>query len=283
MLYGRGDMMDKTLFRLESDLYENNDIGMYDCGKRIRTEKHSYGPEIRNYFLFVLVNEGKADFFHKSGTIHLKAHDLLVMCPGEKIHYIAQTPWSIQWVGLYGQTVQRYMELLSIDGANPIIKVGEYYEMERLLDDLYQQIGEKSEYARCCQIALIYRFFSLLLEDARHKLNVDIAESAKRIIDYNFEKKITMQNIAQTLYLSPEYLTRQFSDRYQISPKEYLIEKRIESAKKLLRECTANIMEISNSVGYSDPLYFSRLFKNKTGLSPTEYRRTHVETILHEQ
>lgn len=266
-------MKDTTLFQLGSDLYDNNDLGMYYCGKRVKTMNHSYGPEIRNYYLFVLVNEGEATFFHKNGVIRLKKHDLLVMCPGEKIHYIAETPWSIQWVGLYGQTVEKYMRLLSIDGEDPIVEVEEYDDMETLLDDLYEMMGDRSEYSRCRQIALIYQFFSLLLRNSSKKSVVDIPESAKRIIDYNFNKNITVKDISNMLYLSPEHLTRQFTDRYRLSPKEYLIEKRIAFAKKLLTESTACIREISNSVGYEDQLYFSRIFKKKTGLSPLEFRK----------
>ena len=266
-------MKDTTLFQFSSDLHDYSDLGMYYCGKRVKTLNHSYGPEIRNYYLFVLVNEGEATFFHKNGVIRLKKHDLLVMCPGEKIHYIAETPWSIQWVGLYGKTVENYMKFLSIDGNRPIVKVEEYYEMERILDDLYEMMGDRSEYSRCRQIALIYQFFSLLLRNASKKSVVDIPESAKRIIDYNFDKNITVKDISNMLYLSPEYLTRQFSEKYNISPKEYLIEKRIAFAKKLLTESTVCISEISNSVGYEDQLYFSRIFKKKTGLSPLEFRK----------
>ena len=103
--------MDNTLFQKACDIYENADIGMYYCGKRINTPNHVYGPEIRNYYLFVLVNKGEASLFHRNGIIKFKAHDMLVMCPGERIHYVAETPWSIQWVGLYGQTVENYMNL----------------------------------------------------------------------------------------------------------------------------------------------------------------------------
>ena len=266
-------MKDPTLFQTESDLHQKSDIGMYYCGKRINAINHTYGPEIRNYYLFVLINEGRATFFHKSGEMKLKNHDMLVMCPGERIHYVANTPWSIQWVGLYGKTVENYMKFLSIDGNRPIVKVEEYYEMERILDDLYEMMGDRSEYSRCRQIALIYQFFSLLLRNSSKKPVVDIPESAKRIIDYNFDKNITVKDISNMLYLSPEYLTRQFSEKYNISPKEYLIEKRIAFAKKLLTESTACIREISNSVGYEDQLYFSRIFKKKTGLSPLEFRK----------
>ena len=59
-------MKDTTLFQFSSDLHDYSDLGMYYCGKRVKTLNHSYGPEIRNYYLFVLVNEGEATFFIKT-------------------------------------------------------------------------------------------------------------------------------------------------------------------------------------------------------------------------
>ena len=267
------NMKDTTLFQIESDLHKNSDIGMYYCGKRIHTINHVYGPEIRNYYLFVLVNKGEASFFHRNGTIQLKAHDMLVMCPRERIHYVANTPWSIQWVGLYGQTVENYMRELSVNGNNPIIHVEQYYEIEQVLEELYQISTYRTEYSQCKQIELIYRFFSLLLQKSQKLSDYDIAESVKKIIDYNFGREITIWEISNTLHLNSAYLTRKFIQKYKISPKEYLIEKRIEHAKKFLTETDANVKEISVSVGYFDQLYFSRIFKKKVGVSPMIYKK----------
>ena len=269
----RSDMADTTLFQNQSDLFENTDIGMYYCGKRVHTLNHVYGPEIRNYYLFLLVNKGEASFFHKNGTIKLEEHDMLVMCPGEKIHYVAHTPWSIQWVGLYGQTVERYMRLLSINGDEPILHIERYYEMEQVFEELYRLSGQRTEYFRCKQIEGIYKFFSLLLESSSQRTRYDIAHSARKILDYNFDHALTIQQIANTLCVDGAYLTRKFIQKYNISPKEYLMEKRIERAKKLLAETDVSVKEISVSVGYVDQLYFSRLFKKKEGISPQAYRK----------
>lgn len=265
-------MKDTTLFQTESDLYKNTDIGMYYCGKRINTLNHVYGPEIRNYYLFVLINKGEASFFHRSGTIKLKARDMLVMCPGERIHYTADTPWSIQWVGLYGRTVEFYMRELAVDGDHPIIRIEKYYEMEQVLEELYQINNYRTEYFRCKQIELIYRFFSLLLQRSPKQSNYDIAESAKKIIDYNFERNLTVREISNTLHVNAAYLTRKFAQKYGIAPKEYLIDKRMENAKRLLGKTNVSIKEIAASIGCVDQLYFSRIFKKKEGMSPLAYR-----------
>lgn len=267
-------MNDKTMFEATADLYFNKDVGMYYCGKRVKSINHVYGPEIRNHYLFVLVNEGEAEFYHKNGTVSLKAHDLLVMCPGEKIYYKANTLWSIQWVGLYGQIVEKHMKQLGIDGDHPIVKIQRYYEMEKVLQELYDTANERFEYSKCNQISLIFKFFSLLLENSSQKSVLDVAESLKKILDYNFNNDISIKTVAKTLYVTTEYLTRKFTQKFCVSPKAYLINKRIELAKKLLAESEASVKEISNSVGYEDQLYFSRVFKNQEGVSPTEYRKS---------
>lgn len=60
-------MKDLTLFQVESPLHQNSDMGMYYCGKRLDMLNHVCGPEIRNYYLFVLVNKGEASFFTEAG------------------------------------------------------------------------------------------------------------------------------------------------------------------------------------------------------------------------
>ena len=265
-------MKDTTLFQTESDLYQRSDIGMYYCGKRILTRNHVYGPEIRNHFLFVLINQGEASFYHRGKTVKLKARDMLVMCPGERIHYVADTPWSIQWVGLYGETVDTYMKELSVNGDHPILTVEHSREMSEVLEDLYRVSRGRSEYLRCRQTELIYRFFSLLLHKSKKPSRYDIAEGAKKIMDYNFERQITVADVADALHLYAAYLTRKFVQKFGIAPKEYLIQKRIDHAKTLLTQSEASIAEIAASVGYVDPLYFSRIFKKKEGVCPREYR-----------
>ncbi len=267
-------MKDTTMFQFGSDLHENADLGMYNCGKRIESVHHTYGPESRNYYLFVLVNKGEATFFREGQSIKLKAQDLFIMFPGEKIHYVADTPWSIQWVGLYGQSVDACVKNLGVSAEYPILHPAQYYTMEELLNELYASIGNRYEHARYRQIGLIYRFLSCLLEEANFKTVPDLTDSAKSIIEHHFDKEITVIEIAKTLCVDPSHLTRQFSKKFGISPKEYMVNKRMEVAKKLLKETEKSVLEVAFAVGYDDQLYFSRIFKKKEGLSPLGWRKS---------
>lgn len=265
-------MKDNTLFEIKSAIYSNTDIGMYYCGKRINTQNHSYGPLIKNHYLFVLVNSGEATLYGEK-EIKLKEHDMLVMCPGEKIYYKADTPWSIQWVGLYGNTVEECAEKLGINGKNPVFHVSLYSKLESVLNELYELTKENTDKSNLIQISLIYTFFSILFECSDYKNSVNDIKTAMDIIDYNFNSDITVAKIAKTLHLTQSHFTRKFRDAVGIAPKQYILNKRIEYAKELLTNTNATICEIAYSAGFSDQLYFSRIFKARENVSPSEYRK----------
>jgi two-component system response regulator YesN len=73
--------------------------------------------------------------------------------------------------------------------------------------------------------------------------------------------------------VSPYYLSRLFRKEMGISFSEYLKTVRVSIAKKLLKETAANVLEVCLEVGYQDPSYFSRVFKEKEGVNPSDYRR----------
>lgn len=269
-------MKDSTLFEIQTNLYNDSNLGMCHCGKRINTPNHVYGPDIRHHYLFLLVNSGEAILYTDAKKeIRLKPHDMLVMCPGEKLCYKASTPWSIQSMGLYGNAVEEYTKRLGISGKNPVFHVSRYRELETILEKIYSLAEDNSPAAGLLKISLIYNFFSVLFECSGYKGNIDHISSAIKIIDYNFSNDITVEKLAQTLSLNPSYFTRKFTARTGISPKQYILNKRLEYAKQLLVTTDATILEISNSAGFSDQFYFSRIFKKTQRVSPSEYRKKH--------
>lgn len=87
-----------------------------------------------------------------------------------------------------------------------------------------------------------------------------------------YNEKIYLGDLAEQSGLSPAQMRKVFRKVNHISPREYLIGKRIEEAKYLLEEGKENVSSIAEKVGYENVNYFSRIFKKKTGMSPMEYR-----------
>lgn len=99
-------------------------------------------------------------------------------------------------------------------------------------------------------------------------------EDAKSFIKLNYWTRLTVGIIANELHINPDYLRTLFQKYEGISTQEYLLNYRIKRAKALLELREFKITSIASSVGYENPSQFSKLFKQKTGLNPTEYRKS---------
>ncbi len=98
----------------------------------------------------------------------------------------------------------------------------------------------------------------------------------RKIMGYihaNLKKKITLDNIGELTYFSPVYCDTVFKRETGKSIIEYLLDKRIEEAKNLLLEGALTLSQISESVGFGDYNYFFRMFKKRTGYTPSAYKR----------
>ena len=98
---------------------------------------------------------------------------------------------------------------------------------------------------------------------------------AIRYIELNYQKNITVEDIAQNCGLNRNYFGKKFKEEFGKTPQEFLMRFRMTKATKLLENTQLSIGEISRAVGYNDQLHFSRAFKNTYGISPRQWRNTY--------
>ena len=97
--------------------------------------------------------------------------------------------------------------------------------------------------------------------------------NALRFIQYNYAGDIGVSDIARYVGISRSQLYRAFLQDFGVSPHTYLQKYRISEACSLLRNPNLSIAEVASSVGFNDPLYFSRVFKSLKQQTPSEYQR----------
>ena len=103
----------------------------------------------------------------------------------------------------------------------------------------------------------------------------------QKIIQYlkaNYSQHISLDGIAQNMYLSPVYISKIFKEKTGDSPINYLIQIRLAKAKEMLEENRGSIRAIAAQVGYDDVYHFSKLFKKYYGVSPLYYRKAAIDT-----
>ena len=190
------------------------------------------------------------------------------------MHYYPcpENPWSYIYLRLRGDDVEKAF----LDhGFSLGLTICPFEDREALflLLSLYQKF---SQLANTEGHKLIANAIFLLFEERIPSPHISKpqqhVERIRRFIDENYFKNITVEEIAARFYLNKNYIRTLFSQHLGSSPKQYLQKIRMERAKYLLSSTDENIKLIANSVGYDDPLLFSKMFKRYYNCSPTQYR-----------
>ncbi|WP_219838322.1 response regulator [Paenibacillus sp. R14(2021)] len=109
-------------------------------------------------------------------------------------------------------------------------------------------------------------------EELRESPRNQVLQKAERYIQAHFAEQLTVQVISEHVYVTPEWLSTLFKKNFDLTVLDYITRLRMEQAKSLLQDVGLKIYQISGLVGYKDSVYFSRLFKKHTGLTPKEFR-----------
>ena len=113
-------------------------------------------------------------------------------------------------------------------------------------------------------------------ERAKFKPFSEETEKAIRYMTRNLDKKIDMDELAESVFLSHAGLICKFKQELNTTPSNYLYLLRMRSAKRLLLNYSYSITEISTMCGYQNPYYFTNSFRRYTGMSPSAFRKYHL-------
>lgn len=134
----------------------------------------------------------------------------------------------------------------------------------------------KHSFYKLESINLVYKIIVSLLEQSNNYLSSDQREKIRPALDYiaeNYTKPITNDELANLLGISTVYFRKLFTKTTGTSPINYIQHLRINKAKEMLKSDYSKISLISEAVGYPNIYHFSKMFKQITGYSPTEYAK----------
>lgn len=150
-----------------------------------------------------------------------------------------------------------------------------------ILENLFQQLNtawlfqEPGYYAHCME--LIYKIIMAIQQQSGRYLPTKLSHILQRTLPYLeahcFDPDFSYNEMARLSGVSYSYFKRIYIQKYGIPPSAYILSLRIQRARGLLLSTPFSIAHIAEMVGYTDPAYFSRQFKNQTGCSPLQYRK----------
>lgn len=107
--------------------------------------------------------------------------------------------------------------------------------------------------------------------------NDKIIDKVLSIMHHEFDRDLTLEHLATCVFLSPNYLSILFKKEMNIGINKYLNNFRLEKACSLLSDSNMKVIDISKYVGFDNPSYFNRLFKNTYGVTPSSYREETID------
>lgn len=241
-------------------------------------------PKGMKGYILNMTSEGQGSIFSGDKEFNVKEGDLLLF-PASTPHFYHRKVDSVSWFHhwIYFRPKGIWADWLTWHEN----KYGVYLtqnlalHIRQDLEKLFTEITSVSKSTKAYHDELALNLLEQLL--IRCKLcQPDVVSKSldprivkvMNLLSINLNKNFNNKELADFICLSPSRLGHLFLDEIGITISQWRIEQRITRAKQLLVTSNHNINQISFMVGYDDPLYFSRIFKKKAGVSPKQYRET---------
>ena len=264
-------------------LDEGMDLMVYAYGMEKCNPSHSYGPALRDHFLIHYIISGSGFFQVDGKSYNLRKNQGFLICPNIITYYEAsdKDPWVYTWVGFRGLKAETFLKNIKLDRNNPIFNCeGD------IIKKCFEEIRASSTYKFGYELRM-QGCLSILLSELTEQSGKSIIQGdgpkknyikkSLLFIQTNYSRSISIETLANYMGLNKNYFSTLFSETLGIPPQEYLIKYRVNKACELLTNKDLTISEVSRSVGYHDPLGFSKIFKQIKGVSPKAYRQSLLE------
>ena len=268
----------------------NFDFNILHCGKEIISEKQ-LEVEIHDRFSIEYVYEGYATYILGSKRFKLKPGDIYISFPNTPIykHPYNKSEFKNYFVAFIGNNCDEIIQKSNLSKSIPIYSCPkeDWDKINNLFSQIYDCVGNNTFTSIAeANVNLLSLFCYLFAKNPnnsitqRKTVSKEI-EEIKLYVKNNYYKGISVNKISDHLHLSRPYLSRLFKNNCGISLKKYIDDFCIHKAELLLINTNINISEISSMTGYSNMTVFYRSFKNKTGYSPSDYRKKNKNEQSH--
>ena len=180
-------------------------------------------------------------------------------------------PWKKIWISFNGKFAD---SLFSSYLGNDVYMIRncdisqELEEIVRILSDLQGDFEEVMDEAALAVMGIV-----LKLRRADSVNQRSLPEQMKDWLDCHVEENVKLEQVCEHFHYSRNHLINQFKSHYQVTPYQYLKERKLEAAKRYLQESDLSIHEIAVKLSYTDENYFHSCFKEATGITPGAYRK----------
>lgn len=255
-----------------------------NCGHyRVHTGPviETYHPEGRNDYQLLYIAAGKGHFYFKGSekeTIVTKGHMILFRPEEPQVYYYyAKDKTEVYWVHFTGWKVEEYLKRYELPQEENVFYTGISPDYPWIYTQLLRELQlQRINYEDMLSVYMHHIFLTInrYIREGKHSKNdvINEVEKAAHYFKEHYNTPIRIEQYARQHLMSVNWFIHSFKAVMKVPPMQYIVSLRIAAAKGYLENTTKSVAEIANAVGYENALYFSRVFRKYTGLSPTEYR-----------
>ena len=225
-------------------------------------------------FVFNLVTDGSGILFMQGREFKIKKGDIFFIFPSVGYRIAQAGSLKCVYISYVGLRANRIMDNLRITAENPVYEghekyINMYMEAFSLLNETTLDMMSES---------LLLYGFSIIGKEAENKPqseNLDIFLKIKRYVDENFpDCTLSLESLCDKFKYNKKYISKLFKLKLNVGFKDYLTMLRIQHACALMKDEYVSVKNVAFKCGFTDQLYFSKVFKAKTQLTPKEYIRS---------
>ena len=237
-----------------------------------RGEYVNKGPFIFSFYRICLVTKGKCTVKFDRSSFEVKENDVFVIFPSVEYQIECGDDLNLMYVSFIGTRVCEIIDRLGISK-----KFCVFEDMFHIRFFWEHEFSCKAEFLDLVSESVILYTFSEIGNKITSEKPAETSEVSgsmlfvKKYIDENFgDSEICLESVSRRFKYNKKYLSHQFKSVFGMGINEYLNTLRINYAVSLIEQKHRFVQEIAYLCGYKDPLYFSRVFKKITGVSPRE-------------
>ena len=214
--------------------------------------------------------------------------DVMVV-PSGNAHAYGTTPaqpWTVYWFHVMGKSLPALLLELGVSRAQPVVHIGHRRDLVALFSELRTTLEDDYSEPRLLYASRVLAHLLGVMIRARQEMKRPGQETLLRVratlehMQQHYATPLSVETLAAMADLSRSQYALRFRELTGHSPKSHLLRLRIHRATQLLDTTSDSITHIARSVGYEDPLYFSRAFRELHELSPSRYRDARRRGLL---
>ncbi len=245
-------------------------------GDESNDELSASGKHAKNSYRLYYIIEGNGTVTVDNVEYRLSQFQSFIAFPFSdlKIHPTNNAPWKYRWIEFCGAEPAYLISQTSFTRKKPVIGKLEIPHFDRFFtDNKHNSPHIYDIYRNVCRLIYMLTYYiehyPCQLPDVK-----GYAHIARSFIEHNYQRHdLSVKQVADHVKIDRTYLYRLFKDETGLSIIDYINSRRISRAESLLINRELSVKDVSEAVGFSDQMYFSRVFKKFKGMSPTEFRK----------